>query len=368
MKNVYTNEVEFRFAPVTLFGYSNKTKVCTGILHYDEKRNAMFDCNSYSYCNYHDLLNFLECYFNNEYSYKKVSVEFYGKNTRSVRVGRTSIEVSAEDKININGECFIPDMVLGLSIIKMYDFIRPYGFNKTYYFVNKTTKEILDFFEVKFATYELNFESHLESHKIPSADTLWMHYKQEIKNTYKEWEWQHSHCETNNEYGYESNDEPIFGNVEYTFPITFKVVGKHGTLITERYHREYEILEIKAYDPYHQISFLKPNFIVYVPKDRDKYSKVYTYSSFEKYIRKDCTFESILEATSDYVCSYLNDEIEKGETYNTKVFLNNCKHSERLGNLSSPFKYSYEHNQKNIKEVLKYNDEYTCKTWGLSLN
>ena len=366
MKNVYSNAIEFRFNPVPCFGYTNKTRYAKGAIYYDNRGNAMISCNNYAYCNYIELLNFLVMNFDTKYSYKNVKISFYGKTTRSVRVGRTSVEVSAEDKINVDSECFIPDMVLALSIIKLYDAIEPYGFNKRFYFVNKTYKEILDFFEVKFVTYELNKESIKEQNKIPNADTCWQQYKNKIKNTYDEQVWQHDNCEAINDYGYEDHDKPIFGNVEYTFPIMFKVVRKHGTMITEKYHREYDILEVKAIDPYHTISFMKPNFIVYVPKDRDKYSKVYTTPDFEKYNRKDCTFESILEAASNYICGFLDEEIKEGNIYNAKQFLNNCKHSGRLGDLRSPFKYSY-HNPMNIKSVLKYNDEYTCKTWGLSL-
>lgn len=367
MKNVYTNEVEFRFDPVKTFGYNNRQKYAAGILCYDEKGNAIFNYNSYSYCNYIDLLGFLKNSFGTEYSYRNVSVNFYGKNTRCCKVGRTYIEVSAEDKININGEYFIPDLILALNIIKLYDSIKAYGFNKRFCFQNKTSKQIIDFFEIKFAIYELYKESIKEQNRIPAAAACWKQYLHDIKNTYSQWEYDHSHCESSNDYGYEDNDKPIFNDVDYVFPVTFKVVTKIGTLITEKYHREYDILEVKAIDPYHQISFLKPNFIVYVPKDRDMYSKIYTNPDFEKYSRKDSEFESILEAASNYICGYLCEELKKGETYNAKQFLNNCKHCERLGELSSPFKYSYEHSPINIKNVLKYNDEYTCKTWGLSL-
>ena len=359
MKNVYTNAIKFKFAPVATFGYSNKTKYAAGVLCFDERGNAKFNCNNYSYCNYIDCLNFIKCYFNTEYSYRNVKIAFYGKNTRIIRVGRTSIEVSAEDKININGECFIPDMVLGLSIIKMYDAIRPYGFSKNFCFQNKTSKEIIDFFEVKFVTYELNKESYKEQSRIPSAAACWQQYVNLVKNTYSQWEYNHSHCE--------DDGKPMFKDVNYTFPVTFKIITNYGTLITEKYHREYDILEVKAEDPYHSISFMKPSFVVYVPKNRDLFSKVYTCIDFEKYNRTDCTFESILEAASNYLCGYLSIEIKEGKTYNAKQFLNDCKHCERLGELSSPFKYSYEHNPTNIKNVLKYNDEYTCKTWNLSL-
>ena len=358
MENVYTNAIEFKFAPVNTFG-NGRTKYAAGTLKYDEKGNAIFNCNNYSYCNYHNLLNFLENNFDNEHSYRNVKITFYGKNTRTIRVGRTSIEVSAEDKIDISGELFIPDMVLGLTIIKMFDNVRPYGFNKSFCFKNKTNEEILDFFEIKFVTYELNKKSIKEQHNVPSAATCWQQYLKEIKNTYSQWEYDHSHCE--------DDGKPMFKNVNYTFPVTFMVVGNMGTMITQKYHREYDILEVKAIDPYHSISFLKPTFTVYVPKDRDIYSKVYTTPDFEKYIRKDCTFESILEAATSYICGFLDKEIKNGKTYNAKQFLNNCKHCEKLGNLSSPFKYSYEHNPTNIKNVLKYNDEFTCKTWGLSL-
>ena len=300
MNNIYTNEINFRFNPVNTFGYTDRTKYAAGKISFDQKGNARFDCNNYSYCNYIELLNFLEKNFDTEYSYHNVKVAFYGKNTRSVRVGRTSIEVSYENKTCVNGEFFLPDMILALNIIKLYDAIEPYGFNKRFYFVNKTSKEILDFFEVKFTIYNLNKKSTKEQHGIPSADACWNRYVNEIQKTYSQWEWEHSHCESGNEYGYdEFDDKPLFGNVEYTFPIMFKVVGKHGTMVTEKYHREYEIIEIQAIS----LNYNKhiPTFVVYVPKDREKFPKVFTTPDFERYIRKECTFNSIEEAVTSFL-------------------------------------------------------------------
>lgn len=186
MNNNYSNSYYFRFSPVSTFGYSSREKYAAGWLDVDSKGNAEIKCNNYSYCNYYELLGWLACNFQEDYFYRRTNISFYGKNTRSIKIGRTSISVSAEDKIKINGECFIPDLILALRIIKLYDNINPYGFDKNLHFTNKTNEEILDFFEVKFTSYIMRGEELKKAKSIPSSESIWELYINSIKNEYKE--------------------------------------------------------------------------------------------------------------------------------------------------------------------------------------
>lgn len=89
------------------------------------------------------------------YKYKRVNVDFYGKNTRRIKIGRSFFEVSADNKCGTR-KYFEPDLVLAYNIVCLYDNIMPYGFEKKFFFMDKTIQEIVDFFGEKFEKFKLH--------------------------------------------------------------------------------------------------------------------------------------------------------------------------------------------------------------------